>query len=93
MVVNVHIPIPLRKLTRGQAQVQADACTVRDLMDRLEAAYTGLGAKLCDENGQVRRYINVYVNDEDIRFLGGMDSALKDGDRVAIVPAIAGGGA
>jgi sulfur-carrier protein len=92
MAVNVHIPIPLRRLTQGQAQVKIEAPTVRELLAGLESAYPGLGAKLCDENGAVHRYINVYVGDEDIRFLAGLDTALDDGDRVAIVPAIAGGG-
>lgn len=92
MAVNVHVPIPLRRLTQGQAQVRLDAATVRELLDRLEAAYPGMGAKLRDENGSVHRYINIYVGDEDLRFLEGLDTPLKDGDRVAIVPAVAGGG-
>jgi sulfur-carrier protein len=92
MAVTVHIPTPLRKLTGNQARVQIEAGTVAQLLDRLESEYRGLGEKLLDENGSVRRYVNLYVNDEDIRFLEGMNTRLADGDSISIVPAIAGGG-
>ena len=91
MPIRVHIPAPLRRLTGGQGVVRIEGDSVGVLIRNLEAEYAGIGAKLCDENGAVRRYINLYVNDEDIRFLDGMDTPLRDGDRVAIVPAIAGG--
>lgn len=91
MPVTVHVPTPLRRLTQGQARVEVTAATVSELLTALEAAHPGMAEKLLDENGAVRRYINLYVNDEDIRFLQGMATPLADGDAIAIVPAIAGG--
>ncbi len=91
MPTTVHVPTPLRKLTNSQAEVEIDAGTVKELMANLEKSYNGIGEKLLDETGAIRRYVNVYVNDEDILFLDGMDTPLKDGDSVSIVPAIAGG--
>ena len=91
MAIRVHIPTPLRKLTDGRAEVSAEGVTVTELINNLEAAHTGIAEKLVDADGAVRRYVNLYVNDEDIRFLSGMDTPLKDGDSISIVPAIAGG--
>ena len=91
MAVTVHIPTPLRKLTGNQSEVQAEAATVAELVANLESAHAGIKEKLLDESGDIRRYVNIYVNDEDIRFLDGKDTSLKDGDSVSIVPAIAGG--
>ncbi len=91
MAVTVHIPTPLRKLTGNQAEVSIEAATVSALMEGLESAHAGFQEKLLDEAGEIRRYVNLYVNDEDIRFLDGRSTALKDGDTVSIVPAIAGG--
>ena len=91
MAVTINIPTPLRKLTDNQAEVEAEAASVGELVDKLEAAHAGLKEKLTDESGDIRRYVNIYVNDEDIRFLDGKDTALKDGDVISIVPAIAGG--
>ena len=91
MAVTVHIPTPLRKLTDNQAEVQIEAGDVAGLVDELEATYGGVKEKLLDEKGEIRRYVNLYVNDEDIRFLDGSATALNDGDSVSIVPAIAGG--
>ena len=91
MSVNVRIPTPLRKLTGGADEVAADGATVGELIDNLDAAHAGLKARLCDEAGEIRRFVNIYVNDEDVRFLDGRNTALKDGDEVSIVPAIAGG--
>ena len=91
MAVTVHVPTPLRKLTGNQSEVQAEAATVAELVDNLESAHAGIKEKLLDESGDVRRYVNIYVNDEDIRFLDGKDTSLRDGDSVSIVPAIAGG--
>jgi len=91
MPVTVRIPTPLRKLTDNQAEVVIEAGTVAELVDNLDSAYRGIGEKLCDENGAIRRYVNVYVNDEDVRFLKGSDTRLSDGDSISIVPAIAGG--
>lgn len=91
MAITVHIPTPLRKLTDNQAEVAIEAANVTELVDNLEAAHGGIKEKLLDDSGQIRRYVNLYVNDEDIRFLDGSDTELKDGDTVSIVPAIAGG--
>jgi len=91
MSVNVRIPTPLRKLTGGADEVSIEAGTIGELIDNLEAAHAGLKERLCDDAGEIRRFVNVYVNDEDVRFLDGRNTALKDGDEVSIVPAIAGG--
>ena len=92
MPVLVRIPTPLRTLTKGSAEVQAKGDTVGDLVLDLERQFPGLRERLMDEAGELRRFINVYVNEEDIRFLQGKTTSLKDGDQVSIVPAIAGGG-
>ncbi len=91
MSVNVRIPTPLRKLTDGADEVSIEASSIGELIDNLEAAHAGLKERLCDDAGEIRRFVNVYVNDEDVRFLDGRNTALKDGDEVSIVPAIAGG--
>jgi len=91
MSVSVRIPTPLRKLTGGADEVSVEAASIGELIDNLEAAHAGLKDRLCDEAGEIRRFVNVYVNDEDVRFLDGRATALKDGDEVSIVPAIAGG--
>jgi len=91
MPVLVRIPTPLRSLTKGSAEVQAKAGTVADLVESLEGQFPGLRERLVDESGELRRFINVYVNEEDVRFLDGLKTALKGTDQVAIVPAIAGG--
>ena len=91
MPVMVRIPAPLRKLTGGKSEVPAQGATIADLVDDLEASHPGLKERLCDEKGAIRPFVNIYLNDEDIRFLKGPDTALKDSDSVSIVPAIAGG--
>jgi len=91
MSVNVRIPTPLRKLTGGSDEVAIEAANIGELIDNLEAAHAGLKERLCDEAGEIRRFVNVYVNDEDVRFLDGRNTTLKEGDEVSIVPAIAGG--
>jgi len=91
MSVTVRIPTPLRKLTGGADEVSIEGANVGALIDNLEAAHPGLKERLCDDAGEIRRFVNVYVNDEDVRFMGGRDTELKDGDEVSIVPAIAGG--
>ncbi len=91
MAVSVLIPTPLRGLTAGQDSVDVQADTVSDLVVQLESAYPGMGGRLKGDDGALRRFINIYVNDEDVRFLQGADTPLKDGDQVSIVPAIAGG--
>ncbi|MDX8410704.1 MAG: ubiquitin-like small modifier protein 1 [Mariprofundaceae bacterium] len=91
MTIIVRIPTPLRKLTDGADEVSVDAADVGAMVDALEAAHPGIRERLCDEAGEIRRFVNIYVNDEDVRFLDGRNTALKDGDQVSIVPAIAGG--
>ena len=91
MAVLVRIPTPLRTLTKGAAEVQADAATVTDLIEVLERQFPGLKERLVEDGGELRRFINIYINQEDIRFLQGATTTLKQGDEVSIVPAIAGG--
>ena len=91
MSITVHVPTPLRNLTNNQAEVEVEAESVCELMENLDAAFSGIKDKLVDEAGEIRRYVNIYVNDEDIRFLDGAGTELQDGDSLTIVPAIAGG--
>ena len=91
MAIVVRIPTPLQKLTADKAEVSADGATVQDLLQDLDRQYPGLKDRLCDPNGRLRRFVNVYVNEEDIRFLKQESTPLKDGDEVSIIPAIAGG--
>lgn len=86
----VRIPTPLRTLTGGADEVTASGATVREVIDDLEGKHPGLRERLLDEKG-VRRFVNIYVGEEDIRFLEGLKTALKSGDQISIVPAIAGG--
>lgn len=91
MAVKVRIPTPLQKLTNQNALVEIQAGTVRELMDVLEKNYPGIKERLCEPTGKIRRFVNVYLNEEDIRFLSQEETAVKDGDEISIVPAIAGG--
>ena len=91
MPVNVRIPTPLRKLTKDKDIVQADGTTIQDIIDSLEKQYPGLKERICDEKGELRRFVNVYLNDEDIRFAQGKSTPVKSGDEVSVIPAIAGG--
>ena len=91
MSITVLIPSPLRKLTGGQDRVSGDGSRLIDCIEALEARYPGLKERLCDETGEVRRFVNIFVNGEDVRFLQGLDTPLKSGDEVSIVPAVAGG--
>lgn len=90
-MIKVRIPTPLRPLTKGQGEVEAQADTINSMIEALNQAHPGLKDRLCDESGELRRFVNIYVNEEDIRFLKGRETSLKDGDEVSIVPAIAGG--
>jgi molybdopterin synthase sulfur carrier subunit len=87
----VRIPTPLRKLTGDQEVVTASGETVGEILTNLDQTYPGLGERVCDENGAVRRFVNIFLNDEDIRFLDGTDTKVADPDELSIVPAIAGG--
>jgi molybdopterin synthase sulfur carrier subunit len=90
MTINVRIPTILRPYTKEQKSVQATGATLGALIADLDLNYAGIGERLL-EDGALRRFINVYINDEDVRFLGGLDSPVKDGDSVTILPAVAGG--
>ena len=91
MAVTVRIPTPLQRLTNGQGEVPCDGKTVTELLTDLECRYPGIKERICDQQGKLRRFVNVFVNEEDIRFLQGDQTAIKDGDEVSIIPAIAGG--
>jgi MoaD family protein len=91
MSIQVLIPTPLQKFTNDEASVDLEANSVDSLIDALDSRYPGLKGRLCDEAGKLRRFLNVYVNSEDIRFLDNQTTPLKDGDEVSIVPAVAGG--
>lgn len=91
MSVKVRIPTPLRKLTGERSEVEAAGATVRDVMESLESQFPGLKERLFDEGGEMRRFVNVYVGEEDIRFLQGLDTQVGDSQVVSIIPAVAGG--
>lgn len=91
MPTKVRIPAPLRKLTKDQAIVEVAGANVEEVISSLEKNYPGLKERICDESGQIRRFINVFVNGEDIRFKEGAKTAVSDGAEVSIIPAIAGG--
>lgn len=91
MPAKVRIPAPLRKLTQDQAIVEVDGKTIQDLLNSLDKNYPGLKDRICDESGQIRRFVNVFVNGEDIRFKDGAKTAVAEGAEVSIIPAIAGG--
>ena len=90
MSIEIRIPTILRPYTKDQKSVEAEGATLSAVITDLDANYAGLGERLL-ENGALRRFINVYVNDEDVRFLGGLDAALKSGDSITVLPAVAGG--
>ncbi len=91
MRVKVRIPSALQKLTQNQSEVECSGKSVEEILQDLEKNYPGIRERICDQTGKVRRFVNVYLNDEDVRFLDGEKTVLKDGDEVSIVPAIAGG--
>jgi sulfur-carrier protein len=91
MSVHVRIPTPLRRFTGGAEEVSADGATVAALVEDLERNHPGLKERICDEGGKVRRFVNIFVNGDDVRFLNNLETVIKAGDEVSIVPAIAGG--
>lgn len=91
MAVKVRIPTPLRKLSEGKEMVEVEGRTLKEVLENLDRTYPGFKERLFDNNGELRRFVNIFVNEEDIRFLKGLDTELKDGDEVSIIPAIAGG--
>lgn len=91
MPVTVLIPQPLRSLTNNQSKVTGEGTTLESLVMNLEGSFPGVKERVMDESGQLRRFVNIYVNGDDVRFIDGLGTALKDGDEVSIVPAVAGG--
>jgi len=91
MTVKVLVPTPLQKFTNNQATIECKGSNIDELIDALESNCPGIKARICDESGKPRRFLNLYVNSEDIRFLEGTNTTLSDGDEVSIVPAVAGG--
>ena len=87
----VRIPTPLRKVTNGEDKASVDAGTMVEVVKSLEGQFPGLKARICDDDGELRSFVNVYINGEDVRFLDGMNSSVSSGDEVSIVPAVAGG--
>ena len=91
MAVTLRIPTPLRSLSGGEAELSVEGSTVSEVLDALERDHPGFHDRLHDERGEIRRFVNIYVAGEDIRFLKGVDTPVKDGEEVSIVPAVAGG--
>ena len=91
MQATVRVPTPLQKLTQNQAEVKVSSANIRELIEDLEKKFPGIKERICDEAGKIRRFINIYVNEEDVRFLQQEETPLKDGDEISIIPAIAGG--
>lgn len=91
MAINVRIPQPLRNLTGNQPTVTGEGATLASLVANLEGAYPGIKDRMLDDAGQIRRFVNIYVNGDDVRFMDGLGTPLRDGDEVSIVPAVAGG--
>jgi len=93
MAIKVRIPTPLLKLTKGESIISVDGKSIKEIIDKLDTKYPGLKDRILDDGVEIRRFVNLYVNDEDVRFLNGLNTQLKDGDEVSIIPAIAGGNA
>ena len=91
MSTTVRIPTPLRRVTDGQDKVSADGATLGEIIDSMESQFPGIKARICDDDGNLRNFVNVFVNGEDVRFMDGVNSATADGDEISIVPAVAGG--
>ncbi|REE96399.1 MoaD/ThiS family protein [Thermomonospora umbrina] len=89
--VSVRIPTILRTYTGGESEVKADGATLREVISDLDAGYAGIAARILDDGGKIRRFVNVYVGDEDVRFADGLDTATPAGSQVSIIPAVAGG--
>ena len=91
MPVLVRIPTPLQRYTKNQSEVEVEGKTVQEVIEQLDQSFPGVRERLCDDQGAIRRFINLYLNEEDIRFMDGEKTGVKDGDELAIIPAIAGG--
>jgi len=91
MSIVVRIPTPLRKMTNGQAKVEVDSAVLGDLVEKLNSEFPGFKDRLVDEEGELRYFVNIYLNGEDVRFMDGLKTVTSDGDEISIVPAVAGG--
>ena len=91
MSIMVRIPTPLRRITNGQDKVTVDGSSISEIIGDLDSQFPGLKERLCDEQGELRNFVNIYVNGEDVRFLDGINSPTAEGDEISIVPAVAGG--
>ncbi len=91
MAITVRIPTPLRRLTQNLAEVEIEGDNIHAIIENLDSDYPGMKERLCDEDGNIRRFVNIYLNDEDIRFLDGKETSVSDGAEISIIPAIAGG--
>lgn len=91
MSVNVRVPTILRTYTGGESEVSADGATLREVLDSLEASYPGIRERIVDDGGAIRRFVNVYIGNDDVRFLDGLDTGVADGTQVSVIPAVAGG--
>lgn len=91
MAVTVRIPTPLRRLTQNLAEVETDGANIETIIENLDTNYPGMKERICDDEGNIRRFVNIYLNDEDIRFLDGKATSVEDGAEISIIPAIAGG--
>ena len=91
MSSQVRIPAPLRRLTNGQDKITAEGKTLQEIIDFLEQNFPTIKSRICNEDGEIRNFVNIYVNEEDVRFLNGISSEINDGDEISIVPAVAGG--
>jgi molybdopterin synthase sulfur carrier subunit len=91
MSVSVRVPTILRTYTGGVAEVSGEGATLREVLQKLDADYPGIGGRILDETGKIRRFVNVYVGEEDVRFAEGLDTATPDGAQISVIPAVAGG--
>ncbi|MCH7841937.1 MAG: MoaD/ThiS family protein [Chloroflexi bacterium] len=91
MGVTVRIPTPLRRMTNGQAKVEVEPANLGELVDKLNGEFPGFKDRLVDEDGELRYFVNIYLNGEDVRFIDGLNTSTKEGDEISIVPAVAGG--
>ncbi|MCH7921656.1 MAG: MoaD/ThiS family protein [Nitrospinae bacterium] len=91
MAITVRIPTPLQGLTQNRPEVEVKGSNIKELVEDLDRQYPGIKERICDETGAIRRFVNIYLNDEDIRFIDGDSTAVREGDDVSIIPAIAGG--
>ncbi|TCC64455.1 MoaD/ThiS family protein [Kribbella pittospori] len=91
MSVSVRVPTILRPYTQGASEVSAEGATLVEVLDSLDSSYPGIKGRVLDESGELRRFVNVYVDDDDVRFADGLHTSIKDGGQVSIIPAVAGG--